>query len=34
MVNNRTRRLLYYFSDSGYPAYLIFFQPHPNPNTI
>jgi len=33
-VNNRTRRLLYYLYDSGYPAYPIFVQPHPNQNTI
>jgi len=34
MVNNRTCRLHYYLSDSGYPAYPIFVQPDPNPNTI
>jgi len=34
MVENRTRRLLHYLSDFGYPAYPIFVQPHPNPNTI
>lgn len=33
-ANNRTRRLLYFLSDSGYPTYPIFVQPHPNPNTI
>jgi len=33
-VKNRTRRLLHYLSDSGYPAHPIFVQPHPNPNTI
>jgi len=34
MVNNRTRRLLSYLSDSGHPAHPIFGQPHPDPNTI
>jgi len=32
-LNGRTRRLLHYTADQGYPRYHIFAMPHPAPNT-
>jgi len=32
-LNGRTRRLLYYTADQGYPRYPIFAMPHPAPDT-